>query len=206
MTVNESTQKDGRRIVSLMSLRRDGDAAPRTTLYTVRPGDTLDSIAWMFYKNRGMKRTILAANDLATSVPAPGTTLRIPAVQAVAVPAFPGAAGRDRRAGKIHAVIESYTARGGESLEEIADIFYREPLFAHLVAAANDKPRHYTAKPGERLQVPFKIVEVRSGETVFSIAERETGLRNYFMKLMMINRNIRPVPGDRLRVPPLFQS
>lgn len=203
--MNETTpRQEQRKIVSLMSLRRD-EEKPRATAYTVRPGDTLDSIAWLFYKNRAMKRSILAANELVSQTLVPGTVLRIPAVQSVPLPAAQGA-GRDKRSGKIHAVIETYTARGGESLEEISDIFYRDPLFAHLVAAANDKPRAYTAKPGERFQIPFKVVEVRAGETVFSIAERETGLRNFFMKLMMINRNIRPVPGDRLRVPPVFQS
>ncbi len=197
----DQNRKDetARRVVSLLSLRREEPKAATVT-YVVRPGDTLDSIAWLFFKNRQMKRQIMAANELAQPVVTPGMTLRIPAVSQVPLPA---ADARENRRGQILAVVETYTARGGESLEEIADLYYREASFAHVVAAANGKPRHHVAAPGERFQVPFKVVEVRAGETIFSIAERETGLRNYFMKLMMINRTIRPVPGDRLRVPPV---
>lgn len=204
--MNERQAGTERKVVSLMDIKslKRGDAERDHHLtYVVRAGDTLETIAWQFFKNRNMKRAILSANDLSSPILRAGTTLRIPAVRQVPLPALNGPAVRDRKQGQIVGVTETYDARGGETLEEIAFMFYREPLFAYVIAVANNKPRGYRAQPGEKFTVPFKVVEVRAGESVFSIAERETGLKNYFMKLMMINRNIRPVAGDRLRVPPV---
>jgi LysM repeat protein len=171
--------------------------------YRVMQGDTAESIAFKFYQNRQMKNTILTANRLKETDLRPGVEIRLPKVQNFGFGKGEEFRQKGRKQGNISALIETYNCRGGETLDYLAHIYYRESRFAYIIATYNHKVLNHVATAGEKIQIPFKIVEMKAGETVFQIAERETNLRNYFIKMLMINRKLYPKPGDRMRVPPV---
>lgn len=201
MEHNSQRTMEIRPLLALVERERKDDH--NGVVYRVLEGDTLESIAWRFFQNRSMKRAIQTANGMTNEMISAGTELRIPTIHDFGFTADGQARVPGRKAGQISAITETYTGRGGETLDYLAHQYYREPRFAYIIAAYNQRTLGHVVQPDEKILIPFKIVEFKAGESIFQLAERETHLRDYFVKLLMINRKTNPKPGDRLRVPPV---
>ncbi|WP_338448158.1 LysM peptidoglycan-binding domain-containing protein [Niallia oryzisoli] len=120
-------------------------------LYTVRPGDTLYSIA---QKYRSSVQEILRINHLFPPVTDPG--LIFPG-NLLAVPDL-------TTTGKV-----SYIVNPGDSIHSIA---YKFRTFVDLVAGINNIENPNIIYSGQSLIIPAFIYEIQMGDSLFSISRR----------------------------------
>jgi nucleoid-associated protein YgaU len=117
------------------------------TTYVVKPGDTLSVIAKKFYGDDKKMHYITEANSIQNANQiSVGMNLTIPAIlpeispaDKPSVPSFPA----------------KHLVRSGETLDDIAKLYYGDAQFAHLIAEANPSTVHgKTVSPNTELQLP----------------------------------------------------
>jgi len=202
--VENTKNNEMTRTLTLVKNDQDYSKNANSVNYLIKDGDNPEKLAWDFYKNKKMKNVLLSANNITEGQFQPGMMIRVPIVKSANLSGLNIVKKEEpKKQGNILGIIETYNGRGGETLDYLAHVYYREQRFAYIIAVYNQKPLNYELEKGEKILIPFKVVEVKQGETIFQIAERETRLRNYFLNLLMINRKLKPKVGDRLRVPPV---
>jgi membrane-bound lytic murein transglycosylase D len=164
---------------------RDGSGL----VHRVSPGETLSEIAGKYEVSL---REILAANDLGSdSVIFPDQKIRIPGARAAS-------------AGNSLGV---YTVKSGDTISGIAS---RHGVSTDAVLAANDLSRTSRIYPGQELLVPVSagtgecgvalVHEVRSGESIYSIAKKYSVSCEEVLSLNDLSSNAVIYPGQMIKV------
>jgi LysM repeat protein len=105
-----------------------------------------------------------------------------------------------------------YTVVRGDSLWDIAERFYGDPLLHPIIAAANDLPDPDVIHPGQVLTIPARPTSddppvtyvVQEGDTLWDIATRFYGNPLKYRLLASVNRIANPdfiTPGQQLVIP-----
>ncbi|MCI0370326.1 MAG: protein kinase [candidate division NC10 bacterium] len=99
----------------------------------------------------------------------------------------------------------THTVQPGETLGAIALRYYREARHVPLLLAANRLDPRTPLRPGQAIRIPIgEPYEVRPGDSVSSIAERELGDSRRAWVLLELNGLREPdrlLPGRTLRLP-----
>ncbi|MEK7367394.1 MAG: LysM peptidoglycan-binding domain-containing protein, partial [candidate division NC10 bacterium] len=177
-----------------------------------RPGDALPAA------RRGRAGRLLAALGLAAMVsvafpgwlrwhtqgqsaelPAAATARKAPSL--LPAPAPPPTAGPSFSM----AALLTHTVQPGETLGAIALRYYRDVRHVPLLVAANRLDSRGALRPGQTLRIPIgEPYEVRPGDSVSSIAERELGDSRRAWALLELNGLREPdrvLPGQTLMLP-----
>lgn len=186
-------------------------AAPRAASYRVQPGDTLSAIAASQLGDEGRWRELYDLNRDRVASPSlirPGVTLRLPGAGAGAARPVHRRAAVGAPATTVHAV------QAGESLSLLARRYLgsarRWPEIYYLNSHKIANPQWIY--PGQRLAIPAGGPRagarylVRSGDTLWTIARRETGDGAAWPAIYQANRSriADPhwiYPGQSLMVP-----
>ena len=151
--------------------------------HTVRPGDTLASIAQTYYGDPTRENVLVAANGLAaqggTSI-VEGLRLVIPAVI-------------------YHRVDE------GETWRELADRYYGDPDRVAILLTANDAEPGGEPDVGAQLLVPYPLRHVvKPGEQLAHIGSRYYADREHTRWLRIFNRKTTKLVKGSIVLVPMF--
>jgi nucleoid-associated protein YgaU len=160
-------------------------AAPPAVLtpqqYAVQSGDTLRSIAQRFYHDSTLWSLIQSANPgMDPNNLQIGQQLQIPFGQ-------------------------QYTVQSGETLNNIAQIFYGNTSWWPLIQDANPGINPNNLQIGQLLQIPFGLqYTIRSGDTLLSISQKFYGIGSQWTLIQNANPGINPnnlQVGQQLQIP-----